>query len=220
MLVMSDTYLPTIARLARSFRVLAPDMPGSGRSSPLPAPWSFERYARWAAQFLDALRVDEAIVVGHSNSGAVAIMLAALHPERVAKLVLVDTVGAREAHSLRGVLLARARDGTREMRLNARAWHHVAHNALFHRRTFTAQVRAAVEADLLERARGIAVPTLIAWGRQDRAMPVACAERLQASIPHARLYLTDGTHDWPMTRPEIFARAVGRFAHGLDTPPD
>ncbi|RBO92393.1 alpha/beta hydrolase [Nocardia puris] len=69
-------------------RVIAPDLRGHGRSTPLP-PWDFET----VVADLAVLLADEdgpVLVVGHSFGGAVGIHLAATHPEFVRGLVLLD----------------------------------------------------------------------------------------------------------------------------------
>jgi pimeloyl-ACP methyl ester carboxylesterase len=67
------------------------DRPGYGRS-PGPAA-GYEGNALAVAATLDRLGVDRAVVVGHSWAGGVALTLATRHPERVAGLVLVSSVG-------------------------------------------------------------------------------------------------------------------------------
>src|SRR5690606_37105557 len=80
---------------ASGLDLIAPDLPGFGRSDPLPdtlpeAAW----VAAWAdalAGLLDALGLEHAGVVGHSLGGAVAQALAIRHPRRVGALLLVDS---------------------------------------------------------------------------------------------------------------------------------
>lgn len=76
--------------------VHAPALPGFGGSSELPG-WSpdLRGHAAWLADFMDAVGVGRpALVVGHSLGGAVAARLAHDHPDRVARLVLINAVGA------------------------------------------------------------------------------------------------------------------------------
>lgn len=75
---LATDYLPEVS-------VAAPDLLGHGRSS-WSAPWTID--ANVAA--LAALLEGPAVVVGHSFGGAVALHLAATHPDRVAALVLLD----------------------------------------------------------------------------------------------------------------------------------
>jgi pimeloyl-ACP methyl ester carboxylesterase len=83
-----------ITALAPHFRVLAAEMPGSGRSEGVAGAWDFDRSADWAAGFLDAVGVERAMVMGHSDGGGVAVLMGARHPDRVDGLVLSGAVGA------------------------------------------------------------------------------------------------------------------------------
>ncbi|MGH3968996.1 MAG: alpha/beta fold hydrolase [Mycobacterium sp.] len=69
--------------------VAAPDLLGHGRSS-WAAPWTIDANVAALASLLDDAADGPVIVVGHSFGGAVALHLAAAHPERVATLVLLD----------------------------------------------------------------------------------------------------------------------------------
>ncbi len=218
MLVRARTYGPLIERLAPHFRVLTVELSGSGRSSRLSRPWSLEEYAHWSDRFLDAVFVDRAVVIGHSNSGAVALLLGAQYPERVASLVLADAIGARRSRSLLRVLVARAVDAALEPRLSARGWPDVAWNLLFHMGSFLHQVRLAARADVLQHAPAVVAPTLVAWGRRDHTMPLVCSARLRAVIPGSRLHLSKGSHDHCITHADEFARAVTKFVESEAVP--
>jgi pimeloyl-ACP methyl ester carboxylesterase len=80
--------------LARRFRVIAPDRPGSGWSDRIAgaAAASPARQAAILREALDRLGVGKAVVVGHSWSGALATNLALDHRDRVAGLVLISPV--------------------------------------------------------------------------------------------------------------------------------
>lgn len=71
-------------------RVLAPDLPGHGRSGGQPLT-TIEAMAEWLADLLDVLAVERAALVGHSMGSLVAYVLAARHPDRVTRLVLLGT---------------------------------------------------------------------------------------------------------------------------------
>jgi len=80
--------------LARSHRVYAPDLPGSGGSAkPQDADYSPGFFGRFVAAFLGALGIGRAAVVGNSLGGLVALRLALSEPERVAALGLVASAG-------------------------------------------------------------------------------------------------------------------------------
>jgi pimeloyl-ACP methyl ester carboxylesterase len=73
--------LPTLA--ATGARVIAPALPGFGRSEPLPGEYTFEKLANWVDELLEHVGVEEpAALVGHSFGGAVATATAWYHPDR------------------------------------------------------------------------------------------------------------------------------------------
>ena len=90
------TYRRSLDQLAgRGYAVLAPALPGFRSTSELPSDQlSQTGYADWVADFLEVLEVSEPVtLVGHSFGGAVAIKCTHDHPERVARLVLVNSIG-------------------------------------------------------------------------------------------------------------------------------
>jgi pimeloyl-ACP methyl ester carboxylesterase len=79
--------------LAASQRVLAPDLPGFGRSERPRAGYGIPLFARAVHGYLRALRLRPVVLVGASLGGRVAIEVALTHTERVRKLVLVNAFG-------------------------------------------------------------------------------------------------------------------------------
>jgi pimeloyl-ACP methyl ester carboxylesterase len=70
--------------------LLAPDLRGRGRSSTLPGPYGMSAHVDDLLAVLDELGAPPVVLGGHSMGAYVAALLAADHPERVSKLVLVD----------------------------------------------------------------------------------------------------------------------------------
>ncbi|MHB8682536.1 MAG: alpha/beta fold hydrolase [Acidimicrobiales bacterium] len=90
------SYDAPLAQLsALGCRVLAPAQPGfGGMRELLPEDRSFTGYARWAADYLDDMGVDERVmVIGHSFGGGVSIQFAHDFPERVSAVVVCNGVG-------------------------------------------------------------------------------------------------------------------------------
>ncbi len=213
MLVRGLAYAPTIARLARQFRVVTVELPGTGRSAKLDKVQDLDWYARWLAAFCDALGLRTVIPIGHSNSGATVTLFARDFPARVRALVLADSIGADRARSIPRVVFARGIDAALELRLTLGGWHHVVYNALFHPRNFFTQVRLCVETDITSVAAAVNAPTLVGWGARDHTMPFPeCPDILMRAFPAARLYVSSsGSHDWIVDRPDEFAAAVEQF---------
>lgn len=206
-LVRAQSYLPLLRALAPHRRVLVVELPGSGASSRVLRPWSIDRYSAWVSALLRELDLDGVTLIGHSVTGAVALQLGASEP-RVARLILVGSIGARARGGVGRVTAARLVDALKEPGLNLRVWWHLASNLLVHPRSLLHQVKLAGHASVLEDARRVRVPTLLAWGRLDRTMPLDCARRLQACIPGSSLVVGPGSHDWLITHARHFARMV------------
>jgi pimeloyl-ACP methyl ester carboxylesterase len=81
--------------LAPTLRVIAPDLPGHGRSSPRHRDGTYEiwSYVEDVLALLDLLALERVTLLGHSMGGAVACLFAAAFPEHVARLVLLDSLG-------------------------------------------------------------------------------------------------------------------------------
>lgn len=76
--------------LARDFRVIALDRPGSGYSTlPFSASGRVTEQAGIVAQFIDALQLERPLIVAHSLGGAVALALALDHPQKISGLALI-----------------------------------------------------------------------------------------------------------------------------------
>jgi lipase len=79
----------TLAGHLAEFAITAPDLLGHGRSS-WDAPWSIDANVDALAALLEADAAGPVVVVGHSFGGAIALSLAAVRPDLVAELVLLD----------------------------------------------------------------------------------------------------------------------------------
>jgi pimeloyl-ACP methyl ester carboxylesterase len=86
----ADTWRYLIEPLSRRWRVVAPDLPGFGRSPSLPAGASFARFEQTLLELLEALGPQRCLLAGHSLGGLLAQAVALRRPDQVAGLVLLD----------------------------------------------------------------------------------------------------------------------------------
>jgi pimeloyl-ACP methyl ester carboxylesterase len=228
---------PTMEAVAPRRLALAPDVPGFGASRPLGRGWSLEPVADTIAAAAAAAGHRRLDLVGHSLGGALAAMVALRHPQLVARLVLVAPIGFRPmpprpswrlgvVTRLRGALLPvgaiLARHPATARRLVGgviQETTHVEHalaRALIHgslraRRTAAAGMDV-IRRDLSGEARRIRQPTLVVWGRQDAAVPVAYARHALEAIPGSRAVILPASGHLPMLdEPESFTRALLEF---------
>jgi len=89
-----EHWLLNIDALAAEHTVYALDLVGHGRTDkPLSRSYDLSNLARFVLDFMDAVAIERADLIGHSLGGGVALTIAETSPERVHRLVLVDTVG-------------------------------------------------------------------------------------------------------------------------------
>jgi pimeloyl-ACP methyl ester carboxylesterase len=136
--------------LAAAHRVVAIDLPGHGGSEPPPPRAGMEWFADAVADVLDAERVREAIVVGHSFGGQVSLHLALRRPELVGAVLLVAPSGIRTGTRFVQVVIS-ASTFVRPGRVVARARGRYAARAWFRRAVFRPWFVADADA-LSERA--------------------------------------------------------------------
>ena len=218
--------------LATRYRVVAFDNRGAGRSDKPFGPYSLEQMADDAMVVLDAAGVDVAHVVGASMGGAIALIVALEHPERVRSLTLACT--ACRNHPWRRELLSgwatRATEqGMAAMTREAARW--VIGPRSFRRllpafgwlgplalgrssHAFVAQVRAILATDesMADRLGEITVPTLVVVGNQDILTPRGDSEELAERLPNAELVVISGAaHGLMVEHATTFNRVLLEF---------
>lgn len=80
----------------RGYRVLVPDQIGFGKSSKPVVNYSFHRLASYNKVLMDSLKIQQAVVMGHSMGGMLATRFALLYPERTSQLVLENPIGLED----------------------------------------------------------------------------------------------------------------------------
>ncbi|MDQ3906974.1 MAG: alpha/beta hydrolase, partial [Acidobacteriota bacterium] len=222
------------------FRVVAPDLVGSGFSSkPRDGDYSIEAQARVVVGLMDALGIDRATLVGSSYGGAVAAVCALDRAERVSRLVLVGAVANNElkrrlslrAGTVRGVgelfvpfvMDVRHRRKRRRLRAHAardgrdydesRALAHLRHLKAADTQRAILRTLRQWDASRVEReAEKIRQPVLLVWGACDKDVPVRHGERLRELIPGSRLVVFESCAHLPQEEyPREFVRLVAEF---------
>lgn len=82
-----------IPHLSEEYRIIAPDLPGYGESDQPNVKFNVPYYIKFLKQFLDSLSIEKTSLVGISMGGAISTGFTLENPERVEKLVLVDSYG-------------------------------------------------------------------------------------------------------------------------------
>jgi pimeloyl-ACP methyl ester carboxylesterase len=210
-----EAVAPILAALEGAADLIALDLPGFGESEPPQQAWDVDAYARFMIHFLDELGVDRAHLVGHSHGGRVSIALAADEPERVGRLLLVDSAGLRPKRGWKyrrrvavaklGRLIAKLGGGPGR-RLQERMRARVAsRDYLEAPEAMRGTFRAVIAADLSDRLPRIRASTLLVWGDSDEDTPLWMAHRMEELIPDAGLVVLEGAGHYS------YADAPGQF---------
>lgn len=214
-----------LTRLAERRRVLAPEQPGYGSSTGGEHLRDVHDVALYHRALLRSLGVAHVDVVGHSLGGMFAAELAAIAPDLVGRLVLVDAFGlwlddepaadpfgpAEQVAAAKWHGEAPAREPSNFVPDEAEPHGHV----LFAAQNLGAATRfmwPIAERGLRRRLPHVTAPTLVVHGSSDGLLPVSYAEELARLLPDAELALVDGAGHYPMVEQEDeFVRVVEKF---------
>ena len=227
--------------LAGKATVYAVDMPGVGFSDRPPnAGGSFRAHAERLLRFADGIGVNSFDLLGTSHGGAVAMMAAALAPDRVRSLILVAPVNPWSAHGRRLAPLLSSLPVS-WLLLRCEPLLGIAHDRLLQRLygdprrirpgtlagystpfkipgtlKYGLGVVSSWNRDLAELGAslpGLAnIPALLLWGSRDTAVSPASAEPLRRHFKHCQVEIFDGVGHLPYEEvPDAFNVAVIEF---------
>ena len=223
----------------RGFAVLAPDLPGHGRSGGPPLD-TVEAMAAWALGLLGAAGVGQALLVGHSMGSLIALEAAHTAPQRVSGLALL---GATFPMKVSDALLDSARSEPQVAIDLVASWSHAAWlpgpssaspgTSVFNSARRLMQRMAARGVDDLFHtdfaacnayangalaAASIACPTLFVQGRKDVMTPPRSATALTGAIKQARIVSVDAGHAMMSEAPDAVLAALLGFARETQAP--
>jgi 4,5:9,10-diseco-3-hydroxy-5,9,17-trioxoandrosta-1(10),2-diene-4-oate hydrolase len=233
----ADNWNQNVEFLSQSSTVYALDLFNMGESDRVPGlDAGLEATADRLADCMDALGLENADIAGHSHGGAIAMMLAARHPERVRRLVLFapanpfcdlgkqligfyrTPVGAWFARRipalprrLHATALSRMYGDPTRVVAGALEGYTNGLNSGTVEHVLQIVRRWAEDMSALSTVLGeVAMkPTLLIWGDRDRAVGLASAQQLRKMLPQASLMVLPGVGHLPFAEmPEICNPAV------------
>lgn len=195
-------WAPLVDLLSDSRRVYMVDLPRRRRTPEL------AQMATWLSRWLDAVGIGSADFAGHSLGGLFAAQLAARHPSRVRRLVLVAPVGVSCGRGLsrRALPLVRTLYDIRSSLPMV-----VADAGRTGGAALARGVRFASRSDVRAELSAVRAPTLLAWGEDDRLVPVRLAEDWQRFLPRTRVVRLRCGHVPMLEAPRALADAMLLF---------
>ena len=229
-----------LPRLAKSFRVIAFDLPGFGEASRPDAAYDGAFFAAQVKALLDRLGIERAHLVGNSLGASAIVHFSGIGLGRIDRAVLAAPGGfGRRTHwlmripalPLLGWWLGRPTPlnnrTTLRLALHDRREATEELIALTNRyaaipgshRSFVRTLREGVgllgskgRGEVERLAKRFDRPVLVLWGKQDRIFPTGQAARAAALLPRSELQLIDACGHYPQwEQPNAFAAAVERF---------
>jgi pimeloyl-ACP methyl ester carboxylesterase len=217
---------------------IAPDLIGFGRSSKAAhLDYTLDGLAAFLERFLVELSVERVTLVGHDWGGAVGLVFAQRHPDRVDRLVLCDAVPLLEGFAWDRTARLLRRPGVGELimgstprwllwrflrqgavrpeafpdeRLRA-VWEHFDQGT---QRAILRLYRATGERDLAAAGSALELlrmPTLVLWGERDPWLPPAWADAYGRRLPHAAVERIDAAGHWPWLGDQVVAERIAAF---------
>lgn len=213
------------------WRVIAPDLRGFGGSAVTEGIVYTEELSDDLDALLEELGIDQAVVLGFSMAGQVAMQFARDHSDRLRGLIICDTVpeaedraGRRRRNVGADGILADGMDAYADKVLSVM----VSAHTLEHQPDVAAAVRAMIAAapaqgsaaamrgraarqDFTAVLESLQVPALVVIGEQD-AFDHGAGQRMADALPHGRLVtITAAGHTPPMETPQEFTEALVEF---------
>lgn len=178
----SNDWAETMPALSQSYSLYALDMLGYGLSDRDKTSYYLSEFVDFTLGFIQTLGLDSAALalVGHSLGGRICLEIALQHPEKVRRLVLIDTVGFARL----------ARWGTF---LGAAAW--AIREALGRRQPYPRFLKKDGEDKdwrCLDKLTTLKVPTLVIWNSRDPYYPLREAIQAKQLIPEVRFEIFPG----------------------------
>lgn len=236
-----EFWLYNIAALAQQHRVYAFDMVGAGKSDYPDADYSLTYQAEFLKSFMSAVGIESATLIGNSMGGAVSLQFIRLYPDRVDRLVLVDSMGLGKEINFgirlitlpaiiellrpsRWMIPAMLRSNFYNGRKLPPEWIELRY-AVFAipgrnkvilqlgQSNFTLLgVRRDVYQPIVDSLPQITQPTLIIWGDRDRIIPIKHAHIAAGCLPNNQLQIFPNCGHHPyLEYPDRFNRAALEF---------
>lgn len=202
------------------FQVFVPDLPGFGENKIIQKPWTINDYVEWVKYICEKNNLSQIILAGHSFGGSVATKFSVKYPDKVKKLILIDSAGIRKKRLKKEIQKVVAHLLNKFSFLPFyNLMRKIAYRILFRHSDYllTEGVMKqtylnVIGEDISDVFPKISVPTLLVWGRNDGITPKGHAYFINKSIKGSELNIIPGVkHNPHKEAPEILVEKIVNF---------
>jgi pimeloyl-ACP methyl ester carboxylesterase len=218
-----EPYQEVINILCQRYQVIAPVLPGFGKSDGEKYNWNYNEYANLIIAFLQSLNIKKIHLIGHSLGGGISVTLAASMPSVVSSLILVDSTGL-PVEPVPKVFFQRLIEMTAQtpqikypqIRQIFQAF---SYNLLFKTQNTIQILWLSLTKDLKPLLSQIESPCLIIWGANDLTTPLSAGQEFYRCIKNSKLVVVEeGYHEWSIFFVEKFTNIIFNFIDQLYEP--
>ena len=215
-----ESMMPVINCLGARLGVTAIDLPGFGESPAPSGVWGTADYAQFVVDLLADLHIDRAHFVGHSFGAKTSLYLAATHGETVDKLLVVGSSGLTSSPSAKVRAKRLVSKGARVAgklgppgeKLRRAVYDKIASQDYKDAGPMRPIMVKVVNEDIAYLLNRVTASTLLVWGSEDDAVPLAHARTMEGLIPDAGLVVFEGAgHFAYLDQPDRFCTVARHF---------
>ena len=201
----SEMWEPQINFFKNYFRVIAPDLPGFGKSKEVKSHNSIQSIANLLLNFLEEKKIDKFYLLGHSMGGMIVQEMAKKSGNKISKLICYST-GPRGEMPGRFETVDQSRDNLKKNGLEimarniAKTWFVKGENAKYFDICINAGKQASIETvdnaliafknwNGVDTLKNIKNKTLIVWGDKDKSYNLEQIKTLEKNIPNSSLII-------------------------------
>lgn len=213
----SQNWQAVIQNLPENYHYITLDLPGFGQSNFLPGTPNVPEYSDFVVAFIEKLKLNKPLILGHSFGGQVAMELSTRYPEKISSLLLLSPAGIRiKTHYVKArVKFAKLIKSLKKITptplynyLLSKVASKDYLNAHSKQRDILNRI---LNFDLSTKLNQIKVPTHILWGDQDHVIPYM-GKFLAENIPDSKLTVLYGMDHLPHIRkPQEFAQQLSEI---------
>jgi len=224
--------------LKKEHRIIRIDLPGYGLTGPFPeADYSMEAYVNFLKDFLKELEIEKCIIGGNSLGGKISWRFSLAYPEKVSKLILINSAGYPYDSEREPLVFKVAKTPVVKEIVKFLTPKFIVRSSIEsvyadkskvtdelidryleltlregNRQAFIDKFKTKNDWEAYKEISSIEKPTLILWGDQDQLIPVSNAERFHRDLPNDTLVILENSGHVPMEEsPEQSLVAVKAF---------